>query len=152
MSRGVDVAIPTAVITGRDEVRSVCDANCDLIVAAEDVPGLEAHMKAPAQILEDAEDPNSGLMPNPEPHLEPYPMMDPQEFLTRRTAPKPATTSGRASASRRAFAQTKLLSHFGLIKNQPSNGIRGSWNEYNEDATALPGGTCIPRKGVVVKN
>ena len=93
MSRGVDVAIPTAVITGRDEVRSVCDANCDLIVAAEDVPGLEALMKAPAQILEDAEDPNSGLMPNPEPHLEPYPMMDPQEFLdSELLAPKPATT------------------------------------------------------------
>ena len=42
MSRGVDVAVPTAVITGRDEVRSVCDTNCDLIVAAEDVPGLES--------------------------------------------------------------------------------------------------------------
>ena len=38
------------------------------------------------------QDPNSGLMPNPDPHLEPYPVMDPQEYLTRELlAPKPAT-------------------------------------------------------------
>ena len=92
MPRGMDIAIPSAVLTGRNEVRAVCDTNCDLIAAAEDIPGLEALVKAPAQILEDAQDPNSGLMPNPDPHLEQYPVMDAQEFLTRELlAPKPAT-------------------------------------------------------------
>lgn len=89
MSRGVDVAVPSAVITGRDEARNVCDTNCDLIMATEDIPQLEALIKAPAVVQKPGEDPT----PNPEPHLEEYPEVDPEEYLTRALlAPKTAAT------------------------------------------------------------
>ena len=93
MPRGMDVAIPSAVLTGRNEVRAVCDTNCDLIVGTKDIPELEALIKAPAEVLSDERDPNSERIPNPEPHLERYPSMDPAEYLTRELlAPKPAAT------------------------------------------------------------
>ena len=34
MPRGMDIAIPQ-LLTGRNEVRAVCDTNCDLIVSTE---------------------------------------------------------------------------------------------------------------------
>ena len=93
MPRGMDIAIPSAVLTGRNDVRAVCDANCDLIVGTKAIPELEALIKAPAEVLSDAQDPSSERIPNPEPHLERYPSMDPAEYLTRELlAPKPAAT------------------------------------------------------------
>ena len=83
MSRGIDVAIPSAVITNRDEIRNVCGVNCDLISATEGVEELEALIKAPAEVLEDPEDIAAGFMPNPEPHLLAYPTLEEQVYLTR---------------------------------------------------------------------
>ena len=89
MSRGVDVAVPAAVLSTRAEVRSVCDANCDLIMAAADVPALETLVNTPAEILEDPSDIASRAIPNPEPHLLPYPDLAEEVYLNRELlAPK----------------------------------------------------------------
>ena len=93
MSRGVDVAVPAAVLSARAEVRSACDANCDLIMAAADVPALETLINTPAEILEDPSDITSGVIPNPEPHLLPYPSLAEEVYLNRELlAPKVAAT------------------------------------------------------------
>ena len=91
-SRGVEVPVPAEVLTNRDEIRAVCDVNCDLITAAADVPALEALIKAPVA-LQSEEDPSSDPVPNPDPHLSPYPEMSPSEYLTRDLlAPTPPAT------------------------------------------------------------
>ena len=96
VSRGVDVAIPSAVITNRDEIRDVCGANCDLISATESVEQLEALVKAPAEVSEDPEDSEAGFITNPDPHLLPYPAVEPDAFLTRDLlAPMPAKAPAR---------------------------------------------------------
>ena len=101
MPRGTPVAIPSAVLTSRNEVRAVCDTNCDLIVGTKDIPELEALIKAPAEIPEDAMANELVFITNPEPHLEPYPTLDAQEFLTRELlAPKPAKTPARKRAAK----------------------------------------------------
>ena len=91
--RGVEVPVPSAVLTNRNDVRAVCDNNCDLICGTLDIPELEALIKAPATILSDKQDPNSERIPNPDPHLEPYPQLEPSEYLTLAlVAPKPPAT------------------------------------------------------------
>ena len=65
MSRGIDVAIPSAVITNRDEIRNVCGTNCDLISVTESVEELEALIKAPPEVLEDPEDIAAGFIAKP---------------------------------------------------------------------------------------
>lgn len=101
MSRGVDVAIPSAVITNRDEIRNVCGANCDLISATESVEQLEALIKAPAEVPEYTGDIDAGFMPNPDPHLLPYPAVERDAFLTRDLlAPMPAKAPARKRAAK----------------------------------------------------
>ena len=101
MSSGVDVAIPSAVLNGRAEVRTVCDGNCDLIVGTESIEELEALIKAPAEIVEDPQAEEPVFIPNPEPHLEPYPTFNAEEFLTRELlAPKPAKAPARKRAAK----------------------------------------------------
>ena len=76
-------AVPPSVQTERDAVRSVMDANCDLICATTSIPQLEALIKAPAEIVEDPTAQERVTMENPAPHLEPYPQLDTAALLAR---------------------------------------------------------------------
>ena len=74
--------VPAEVMTQREAVRLTCKANCALIMSAADIPALEAMIKAPAEVREDPADPNTEMIPNPEPHLEPLPRIDVSAYLT----------------------------------------------------------------------
>ena len=74
--------VPAEVMTQREAVRLTCKANCALIMSAADIAALEAMVKAPAQVREDPMDPNTEMIPNPEPHLEPLPTIDVSAYLT----------------------------------------------------------------------
>ena len=67
-------AIPAAVETYRDNVRTVADDNCTKIDACADVAALKALIDAPREVLVDANDPAqgyqanaAGLTPQPDP-------------------------------------------------------------------------------------
>jgi hypothetical protein len=74
--------VPAEVMTQREAVRLTCKANCALIMSAADIAALEAMIKAPAEVREDPMDPNTAMIPNPEPHLEPLPTIDVSAYLT----------------------------------------------------------------------
>ena len=74
--------VPAEVMNEREAVRLTCKANCALIMSAADIAALEAMIKAPAQVREDPTDPNTEMIPNPEPHLEPLPTIDVSAYLT----------------------------------------------------------------------
>ena len=66
-------AIPAAVATFRDNIRTVADDNCTKIDACADVAALKALIDAPREVLVDPEDPAqgyqanvAGLTPNPD--------------------------------------------------------------------------------------
>ena len=66
-------AIPAAVATFRDNIRTVADDNCTKIDACADVAALKALIDAPREVLVDANDPAqgyqanaAGLTPNPD--------------------------------------------------------------------------------------
>ena len=76
-------AVPPSVQTERDAVRSVMDTNCDLICGTSSIPELEALIKAPAEIAEDESAEDRVMVTNPQPHLEPYPVLDTAALLAR---------------------------------------------------------------------
>ena len=47
---GEATAVPAEVMNEREQVRSVCKANCALIMSAADIAALEAMIKAPAEV------------------------------------------------------------------------------------------------------
>lgn len=66
-------AIPAAVATFRDNIRTVADDNCTKIDACADVAALKALIDAPREVLVDENDPAqgyqanvAGLTPNPD--------------------------------------------------------------------------------------
>ena len=66
-------AIPAAVATFRDNIRTVSDDNCTKIDACADVAALKALIDAPREVLVDVNDPAqgyqanvAGLTPNPD--------------------------------------------------------------------------------------
>lgn len=79
---GEATPVPAEVMTQRETVRLTCKANCALIMSAADIAALEAMIKAPAQVCEDPTDPNTEMITNPEPHLEPLPTIDVSAYLT----------------------------------------------------------------------
>jgi hypothetical protein len=66
-------AVPAEITTYRAAVRTTCDSREASIAAVTTVEELEALVKAPAEVLADPTDPESGLVENPEAHLEPWP-------------------------------------------------------------------------------
>ena len=90
------VAVPTALVTQREEVRTVCKTNCALIMTTKDIEELEALVKAPALVREDPTDPNTGMIPNPDPHLNPLPVFDEQEYMLQEFMPAQAEKGKKA--------------------------------------------------------
>ena len=86
------VLTPMALINQRDEVRDYCAANCTLIMGTKSIEELEKLIKAPATVFEDPMNPDSEVIPNPEPHLEQFPTFDEREYL-KSTFMAPVTTS-----------------------------------------------------------
>lgn len=66
-------AIPPEYLTWRTDIRAVGEANRLKIAGTLSVSELEALMKAPAEVPVDPDDPDAGVQPNPDPHLEPWP-------------------------------------------------------------------------------
>ena len=66
--------IPPAYETWRNDIRAVGDANRTKIAGTTSVSELEALMKAPAEVPVDPDDPDAGMQPNPDPHLDPWPV------------------------------------------------------------------------------
>ena len=79
------VVVPMAVVTQRDDVRHTCKQNCALIEATKDIEELEALIKAPAEVVKDPKAKEPVMIPNPDPHLKPYPSIDMAEYLTLKT-------------------------------------------------------------------
>jgi hypothetical protein len=91
-TRSADEAVtaPAALLTQRDEVRAYCAANCALILGTKSIEELEKLIKAPATVFEEPGNPDSEVIPNPEPHLEQLPTFDEREYL-KATFMAPAT-------------------------------------------------------------
>lgn len=66
-------AVPAAITAYRAAVRTACDSRETSIAAVTTVEELKALVDAPAEVLADPTDPESGLVENPEAHLEPWP-------------------------------------------------------------------------------
>lgn len=66
-------AVPAEITTYRAAVRTTCDSREAAITAVTTVEELEALVKAPDIVLADPTDPDSGMIENPEAHLEPWP-------------------------------------------------------------------------------
>ena len=75
------VTAPAELLTQRDEVRAYCAANCTLILGTKSIEELEKLIKTPTTVLEDPMDPDSEVIPNPEPHLDPLPTFNEREYL-----------------------------------------------------------------------
>ena len=75
------VTAPAELLTQRDEVRAYCAANCTLILGTKSIEELEKLIKTPATVLENPRDPDSEVIPNPEPHLDPLPTFNEREYL-----------------------------------------------------------------------
>ena len=82
-TRSADEAVtaPAALLTQRDEVRAYCAANCALILGTKSIEELEKLIKAPAKVFEEPGNPDSEVIPNPEPHLKQFPTFDEREYL-----------------------------------------------------------------------
>ena len=92
MTEDEPVLSPMALINQRDEVRDLCAANCTLIMGTKTIEELEKLIKAPATVFEEPGNPDSEVVPNPEPHLEQFPIFDEREYL-KSTFMAPATTA-----------------------------------------------------------
>ena len=68
MTEDEPVLSPMALINQRDEVRDLCAANCTLIMGTKTIEELEKLIKAPATVFEEPGNPDSEVVPNPEPH------------------------------------------------------------------------------------
>ena len=90
------VAVPTSLVTQREEVRAVCKTNCALIMTTKNIEELEALVKAPALVREDPADPNTGMIPNPNPHLDPLPVFDAEEYMLQEFMPAQAEKGKKA--------------------------------------------------------
>lgn len=78
------VMVPAVVATERDQVRAVCKSNCALVMATTTVDELEKLVKAPETVI-DPNQPDADpvvLIPNPDPHLDFYPTIDLEPYLT----------------------------------------------------------------------
>ncbi len=93
-SAGEPVTAPAALLTQRDEVRDLCAGNCTLIMGTKSIEELEKLIKAPATVFEEPGNPDSEVIPNPEPHLEQFPTFDEREYL-KSTFMVPATTASK---------------------------------------------------------
>ena len=81
---GDAVLVPAVVVNERDQVRAVCKSNCALVMATTTVDELEKLVKAPETVI-DPNQPDADpavLIPNPEPHLDFYPTIDLEPYLT----------------------------------------------------------------------
>ena len=96
------VLSPMALINQRDEVRDLCAANCTLIMGTKSIEELEKLIKAPATVFEEPGNPDSEVIPNPEPHLEQFPAFDEREYLksTFMAQAAPAPTKARKKAAK----------------------------------------------------
>lgn len=92
MTEDEPVLSPMALTSQREEVRSYCASNCTLILGTKTIEELEKLIKAPATVFEDPMNPDSEVIPNPEPHLDPLPTFDEREYL-KSTLMAPVTTS-----------------------------------------------------------
>ena len=92
MTEEEPVLSPMALINQRDEVRSYCASNCTLILGTKTIEELEKLIKAPTTVFEEPGNPDSEVIPNPEPHLDPLPVFDEREYL-KSTFMAPVTTS-----------------------------------------------------------
>ena len=84
----VGKSIPADWETYRKEVRATCDQRQLLITGTKDTPALEKLVKAPAEVPVDPADPDAGMKPNPEPHLEPWPLDPDQQAELAKQATK----------------------------------------------------------------
>ena len=92
MTEDEPVLSPMALINQRDEVRDLCAANCTLIMGTKTIEELEKLIKTPATVFKEPGNPDSEVIPNPEPHLEQFPTFDEREYL-KSTFMAPATTA-----------------------------------------------------------
>ena len=92
MTEDEPVSSPASLINQRDQVRSYCASNCTLILGTKTIEELEKLVKTPATVFEDPTNPDSEVLPNPEPHLDPLPTFDEREYL-KSTFMAPVTTS-----------------------------------------------------------
>ena len=69
-------AVPAEITTYRAAVRAACDSREAAIAAVTTVDELKALLDAPAEVLADPADPESGMVENPEAHLEPWPVQE----------------------------------------------------------------------------
>ena len=78
---GEPVTAPAELLTQRDEVRAYCAANCTLILGTKSIEELEKLIKAPATVFEEPGNPESEVVPNPEPHLDSLPTFNERGYL-----------------------------------------------------------------------
>ena len=66
--------IPADWAAYRQAVRDAGDARVSKIKAVKSIGKLQALINAPAEVPVDLEDPDAGMKPNPDAHLEPWPL------------------------------------------------------------------------------
>ena len=81
-------AIPADWHQFREDCRDVCGNRQAAVMNTKDTAALEKLVKAPAEVPVDPDDPDAGMKPNPEPHLEPWPLDPDQQAEMAKQAAK----------------------------------------------------------------
>ena len=84
----------------RTGVRNTCAHRQQDILQTKNTAELEALIKAPAEIPVDPMDPDAGMKPNPDPHLEPWPR-DPEELAAEQRRLKREADALKAASTKK---------------------------------------------------